>query len=520
MTRNGNQPLVQFLRGLGAHENLKSMSDVDLLQRFTNLQDETAFSVMVRRHGGIVFQVCRTLLSDPADADDAFQATFLVLARRAHAIRKKNALASWLYGVAYRTCLKARATVSVRRHHEMQRGSSDLLRDTAGKAEATGTCPRIESRVLDELTWREARCILHEELARLPEKYRAPLVLCYLEGRRQDDAERLLGWPAGKLRSMLERARQRFRTHLIKRGLGPILVLVLAAGEARSAAVPQGLVRAATSLGSPSAAVATVPPRVHALGDLVIRSMTLRQGKLALGVMVLAALSGTIAAGLTWLPPADEPPTPTAHVPASVVFVPEVSLMPRVINVQARASSWWDQYTPDAAFHRNGQSMWNAGSYAPHWIEADLGRAMQLGSIVLTVSQLPDGETTHELWVSDEPVGGAGLKIGMTGPVAAPAGDYVRDQHSPAPSSLKHDPGDARTMTTGVMVPTFLDPTAHRAARATAKLVHSFEGYTKQAQKLRFDFPAGTQARYVQILTTRSPSWIGWSDIDLRASAR
>jgi RNA polymerase sigma factor (sigma-70 family) len=488
------------------------MSDGDLLERFAALQDETAFGVMVRRHGGVVLQVCRTLLSNPADVEDAFQATFLVLARQAHAIRKKCALASWLYGVAYRTCLKARATLSVRRHHEMQRGAAALLKSTAGVAEATGTCPRFQSAIVDDLTWREARCILHEELARLPEKYRAPLVLCYLEGRRQDEAERLLGWPAGKLRSMLERARHRFRAHLIKRGLGPSLVLLLAAGEAKSAALPQSLLRASIQQARPG--IGAPSQRVQALAEAVTRCLTPRPGKLALCIVLLASLAGAIAAGLAWPALAEEPPPPAAQAPPGAVLLaartPQGStkktLAQRITNVESHASDWWEPHAPHLAFNPVGSSMWNAGNYAPQWIEADLGRSFLLGSIVLKVAQTPDGETTHQIWVSDEPIGGLGLKLRANGPPVAPAPET--DKVQPVPDASIASPPTLREIRAGI------------GDRSKAKLVHSFEGYTKQGQSLRFDFPSGTQARYVQILTTRSPSWVAWSEIVLWESGR
>jgi RNA polymerase sigma factor (sigma-70 family) len=204
--------------------------------------------------------ICRSLVSNHADAEDAFQATFLVLARRAGSIRNKGSLASWLYGVAYRTCLKVRAAQATRQHHEAQVPSYR------------------QPEVVDVLSWREAQCILHQELARLPEKYRAPLVLCYLEGKRQDEAERLLGWPPGKLRSMLERARQRLRTELVRRGLGPSAVLLVTVGQARSIPPPgqlvTGAVRAAAALTLTPAAPQIVSAKVLALTETVIQSMT------------------------------------------------------------------------------------------------------------------------------------------------------------------------------------------------------------------------------------------------------
>jgi RNA polymerase sigma factor (sigma-70 family) len=168
--------------------------------------------MIVRRHGGMMQQLCQSLLHNRADAEDASQATFLVLARKAPTIRKQGSLSSWPYGVAYRTALKAKAARNTRRRHETQ------------------ACMEPQAGAADELTWREAQWVLHQELARLPEKYRAPLVLCYLLGKRQDEAERLLGWREGTLRSMLERARALLRTRLLRRGLGPGALLLVTAG--------------------------------------------------------------------------------------------------------------------------------------------------------------------------------------------------------------------------------------------------------------------------------------------------
>src|SRR5262245_20684088 len=141
----------------------------------------------------MVHDVCRSVVPNEADAEDAFQATFLVFAKSAAAIRDRTSLAGWLHGVAYRTALKAKAQFARRRKHEV----------CAARGEP---CER------DELTWREVRGVLHEELGRLPERYQAPLVLCYLQARSQDEAALALGLPKGTLKGRLERGRALLRS--------------------------------------------------------------------------------------------------------------------------------------------------------------------------------------------------------------------------------------------------------------------------------------------------------------------
>src|SRR5262249_22930203 len=153
-----------------------------LLQQFLANRDETAFAALVQRHGALVLGVCRSVLHHQQDAEDVSQATFLVLARKALTIRKQQAVSSWLHGVAYRLALKAKAQVNRRRVQEKQ------------------AAHQLSASTLDDLTWRELRAVLHEELQRLPEKYRAPLLLCYWEGRTRDEAAEQLGWAKGTLK--------------------------------------------------------------------------------------------------------------------------------------------------------------------------------------------------------------------------------------------------------------------------------------------------------------------------------
>jgi RNA polymerase sigma factor (sigma-70 family) len=480
MSLRTTPPLLLYVRNLGAQESLKNVPDCVLVKRFALERDETAFAVMVRRHGRTVHHVCRSMLQNQADADDAFQATFLVLARQARSIRNKGSLASWLYGVAYRTCLKARAARATRQHYEAQ------IR------------PAVPPTIVDELSWREAQAILHDELARLPEKYRAPLVLCYLEGQRQDEAARLLGWPPGKIRSMLERARTHLRGRLLRRGLGPSAGLLAAMGNAWAAPPPQALaqstVRFAASLVFQQDQVG-ISTSVLCLAEAMTQTMALRKIKIIAGALLLLLA----ALGLAALAPdpavvAEERTAPasaaaTYAVKASPKMLSLPAKMPKVHNVSARASSTWETNTPNRAFDGDRNTVWNAGDYAPQWLEADLGRSMRLGSISLIVIQLPEGETTHEIWVSDEPMGS----------------DFNRPLQP-----LLLDPALPHV------------PVIHRVKPPAngAKLAHTFQGYTKDNQVLAWQFPTEMFARYVQIRTTQSLSWVAWVDVELCAQSR
>src|SRR5579884_3194310 len=156
--------VVQHIRRIVAAERSGALTDRELLDRFVGQRDEDAFAALVRRHGPLVFGVCRRVLHDAHDAEDACQAAFLVLARKAATVRDRNSLGSYLYGVAYRVASNLRREVARRR------GREATAVDVPGPAAA-------------DVTWRELRTVLDEELRRLPERFRAPLLLCYLEGK-------------------------------------------------------------------------------------------------------------------------------------------------------------------------------------------------------------------------------------------------------------------------------------------------------------------------------------------------
>ena len=213
-----------------------------LLGRFVEARDPSAFEALVTRHGPMVLGTCRRMLDDPHDVDDAFQATFLVLARKAGSIQDPDRLGPWLHGVARKVAARSRALSARNRARER-------LGDEPTAAESP-----------DLLEGSEVRQALDEELTRLPEKYRAPLVLCYLEGLTHDEAAQQLRWPVGTVRSRLAGGRDRLRARLTRRGLAPSSAAIPALLP--HASIPQALlsttVKVATAAGTPSAHVAAL----------------------------------------------------------------------------------------------------------------------------------------------------------------------------------------------------------------------------------------------------------------------
>jgi RNA polymerase sigma factor (sigma-70 family) len=299
MPRSLNRQLLRHLCGSAALSEGGDMPDGRLLEKFISRRDEDAFQALVRRHGPMVFGVCRRILRQEQDAEDAFQATFLVLARKASSLRRREQLANWLYGVAYRTALDARRRTFRQRAKEQQ--VEDMPQPTSKP---------------DEL-WHDLRPVLDDELSRLPDRYRLPIVLCDLEGRTRKEAARHLGVPAGTLSNRLAAARQTLARRLTRRGLalaGPTLAAVLAAERSASAGVPAALVvsiaRAATGVAAGGAAVAAVPASVAALTEGVMKAMFLSKLKTTTAVLLLVGFLGAAAAGLAFRADAQEQPTP------------------------------------------------------------------------------------------------------------------------------------------------------------------------------------------------------------------
>jgi RNA polymerase sigma factor (sigma-70 family) len=256
-------------------------TDGQLLECFLARRDEAAFEALVRRHGPMVLGVCRRVLRNHHDAEDAFQATFLVLVRKAASIKPREMVANWLYGVAYFAALKARAAATKRRAKEKQ------VREM----------PEPVVVQLNDL-WREVQPLLDQELSRLPDKYRVPVVLCDLEGKTRKEAARQLGWPEGTLSTRLMRARQRLARRLAGKGLAlsSASVAGLLAHNAASASVPNTLVistvRAAGLFGAAPAAPGLLSTQVVALTQGVLKAMLLSKVKTVLAVVLVIASLG------------------------------------------------------------------------------------------------------------------------------------------------------------------------------------------------------------------------------------
>jgi RNA polymerase sigma factor (sigma-70 family) len=281
--------LFRLIRNIVGPDQGGDASDGQLLRRFADRRDEAAFAALVGRHGPLVLGVCCRLLTDPNDAEDAFQATFAVLARKACAVARPHRLANWLYGVARRTALEAKVRAARRRARERQ--AADRTDAAAGPEAAADRA--------------DLRAVLDEEVDRLPERYRVPFVLCHLEGRTDAEAARLLGCPEGTVFSRLAWARQRLRSRLARRGLapsaGPFAAL---AGQAVSPTVPAALagrtVAAALSFagGSSSGPVAA---GIASLAEGVLSHMFRRKVQFAAGLLLALSLAGG-AGVLAWSP--------------------------------------------------------------------------------------------------------------------------------------------------------------------------------------------------------------------------
>jgi RNA polymerase sigma factor (sigma-70 family) len=286
MSRRPLDSLLRHLRHLVGSDPVEELEDSALLDRFVRQQDEAAFATLVERYGPLVLSLCRRLLGDVNDAEDAFQATFLVLARRAAAIRKQRSVGSWLYGVAYRISLEARARAARRRSHERQASAMTDLPEPCVAADPDSD--------LDAAT---ARTLLDAELQRLPDKYRAPLVLCYLEGKTNEQAARQLGCPTSSLSWRLGRARELLRQRLVRRGVGLSAAGVAALlGDNARATVPARLTldTAHAAFLFTTGNAAAVSAEAAALSEGVLHAM--RVVKLRLVAVILLAL-GLIGAG-------------------------------------------------------------------------------------------------------------------------------------------------------------------------------------------------------------------------------
>lgn len=276
---------VRQLRSVLAAREMAKLTETELWERYVRERDEAAFETLLRRHGPMVLSVCRRILRSEQDAEDAFQATFLVLIRKATSLRSPRTLANWLYGVARRTALEARRAAAKRRTKE------------------AAMLPR--SVMLDD-PWDDLRPALDEELGRLAEKYRTAVILCDLEGKTRKEVAGLLGWAEGTVASRLARGRSILAKRLARRGFGGALVAAALAEGTAPACVPSALVvstvtAAGVSAARAAAAKGLLSGPVAALTEGVLKSMFLTKLKSAIAVVLVSGIA-TLSAGalISW----------------------------------------------------------------------------------------------------------------------------------------------------------------------------------------------------------------------------
>ncbi|HEV3255668.1 MAG TPA: sigma-70 family RNA polymerase sigma factor [Gemmataceae bacterium] len=330
--------VLNHLRALAAAQAHAGASDGELLERYVSHKDKTAFALLLKRHGPMVLRLGRRVLGSEHDAEDVFQATFLLFARKAASIRKRESVSSWLYGVAYRLASRARAQRVHRKMHERQAAIMH-------PAEPGVAGP-----------WQELQALLEDVLAQLPDKYRAPLVLCYLDGKTQEEAARQLGCPLGTVRSWLARGRTLLRQRLARRGVelssGAVATALLSgAASAASAEVPARVLRltlrAALQFAAGQEAAGLVSANVSGLVKAGLTTTVL--AKFKAGATVLLALAALVtAAGVAAerVPGVKEPGPTSAGMPKAIAREAD---NPKVAGqAQARTDAFGDPFPPGA----------------------------------------------------------------------------------------------------------------------------------------------------------------------------
>ncbi len=290
--------VLRYFQSLGDRDSIPP-ADHDLLSDLVSRRDEQALVTLMQRHGPMVLSVCRRVLHNEDDAEDAFQATFLVLVKKANTIQRGESLHSYLYRVAFRLAQRLRWQIARRK--------AEALSEEA-------ICVRAEP---DALSWQEVRSALDEELQQLPERYRAPLVLCCLSGKTRDEAAEELGWTLNVLKGRLERGRNLLRTRLLRRGVelsSALLALTLSQSKS-AAALPAQLTVATLKVAASASgsAAGTVPAQVLQLAEFGARATGL--GPLKLSVLASLVLSfAVLGAAVVWTTvfpaPAVQAPSP------------------------------------------------------------------------------------------------------------------------------------------------------------------------------------------------------------------
>jgi len=402
--------LIRHFRTLGDAASTDP-SDAQLLERFAARRDEGAFTALLERHGPMVFGVCRRVLRHEQDAEDAFQATFLVLARKAGSRRWRVSVGAWLYAVAQRVALKARTLAARRRARH-----TELVDDVAAE-------PANES------LWHELRPILDEELNRLPEKYRTPLVLCYLEGKTNEEAARQLGRPVGTVWYQLSRGREMLKSRLSRRGVGLSAVALGAViAQNTTAAVPEALLaltRQASLAGAGPAGVAgTVAAPVATLVKEVLHDMVLTRLKRAVAMVLVLCVAGLGAGAAASRAKSGSEPAPSnrqfaAHGDATTATPEQKTAKEKAIDkgktepagapLDARLVAKQDTYTLD----RGGKS---AEGYAKQVRDAaKRGNPLPTPRVELTLELRNTGDKEIKILVGGD---GSEVMLDLQGPGA------------------------------------------------------------------------------------------------------
>jgi RNA polymerase sigma factor (sigma-70 family) len=352
MATNGLNRVLTELRRAAAQQEAAVLADGDLLERYIHRRDESAFAALLRRHGPMILGVCRRILSNEADAEDAFQATFLVLVRKADSIRPRAMVSNWLFGVARNTALKAKAMIHKRRAKEKE-------------AVTPSNCSAGEE------VWQQVQAVLDEELNRLPEKYRVPILLCELQGKTIKQAARQLGWPQGTVATRLAQGRRMLAKQLSKQGLvfsGGALATVVSQGVTASS-LPHGLMvstlKAATLLASGHAtASGMISAKVATLMEGIVKTMFLTKLKIATATALAAVVLGAGASVFCCMTfAAAEPPgggatrTSTGKEIGGLRKASEDQTQPDLASVSTPSTADGPKYELQVQFIQDG---WNA----------------------------------------------------------------------------------------------------------------------------------------------------------------
>lgn len=303
--------LLHHLRASLPDHDSGGPTDGQLLESYIACRDEPSFAAIVRRHGPMVWGVCRRLISQHHDAEDAFQATFLVLVRKATAITPRAMVGNWLHGVAHQTARKASALAARRSVRERQ----------------VHDMPELETTSFD--SWSDVQPILDEELARLPDRFRAVVLFCDLEGKTRKEAARQLSVPEGTVAGWLSRARAILAKRLARRGVvlstGALTAMLVEYGVPANlpAALASSTIHAATLFAAGPVAAGAIPAPVVALSEGVLKTMMLKKLKLALVALLATGIVGTGVTGLAFQAAAGDDPKakPTSEAKSAKLLV-------------------------------------------------------------------------------------------------------------------------------------------------------------------------------------------------------